>query len=142
MHLDGHVHHFARPRRVGTAGDLPVALLIDEPVTDLKRSRGAYRTSAVAVRARHAARGTARHRLWQRLLAEGVILSERCVQRPPRGLLHGLPRSRPPTEDLANPRLHEMAPVKESRPPAARVAGEGQVVAVPPHPRSEQAQAT
>ena len=35
--LDGHVHHFARPRRVGTAGNLPVALLVDEPVTDLKR---------------------------------------------------------------------------------------------------------
>src|SRR5437879_1715483 len=69
-------------------------------------------------------RCTARHRLWQRLLAQGVIPSERCVQRPPRSLLHGSPRSRPPTEDLANPRPHEMAPVKEGRPPAALVAGE------------------
>src|SRR2546422_155979 len=34
--LDAHVNKLALPRGIWTAGDLPVALLVGEPVTDLK----------------------------------------------------------------------------------------------------------
>src|SRR5436309_3250474 len=42
----------------------------------------------------------------RRLLAERAILSERRVQRPLRGLLHGSPRTRPPVEQRVTRRYH------------------------------------
>src|SRR5262249_25718417 len=64
------------------------------------------------------------------------------VDRPPGGLWDGLPRRRAPREDLADPRLHQMAPVQERRPPAIVVTSERQVVSVASHAHHDRADAS
>src|SRR5439155_25217950 len=70
----------------------------------------------------------------RRLVDDGVIPSERRVQRPPRVFLHGPPRRRRPMEHLTDPRVEDVIAVEERRAPSVPVVGQRQVVAVPLHP--------
>src|SRR5437899_5322828 len=62
-----------------------------------------------------------------------VVGSERRVQRPPGGLLDGPPWRRPPVQHLADPRLHHVTAMKESRTPPVAVLGQPQLISVALH---------